>query len=126
MTANSHLVDTSIFVDVLRGFKPAVKWLASLEPGSFFCSVVTLTELMVGVRSDQRKRFQQLVNLIEWLPVYETEACLAGEMGRKYRRSHELDVADLLIAATAVNKKLAVWTRNIKHFPMLDSVSSPY
>ena len=39
---------------------------------------------------------------------------------REFGRSHSVDVADSLIAATAWNHGAAVWTRNRKHYPMCD------
>ena len=42
----------------------------------------------------------------------------AGDYLRQYRRSHGLEVADAVIAASAVANKAELWTRNRKHYPM--------
>jgi predicted nucleic acid-binding protein len=44
---------------------------------------------------------------------------LAGEMVRIYKKSHDLQSADTLIAATAKIYDLKLWTNNQKHYPMM-------
>jgi predicted nucleic acid-binding protein len=41
----------------------------------------------------------------------------AGRILRHFRVSHGLALGDSLIAATAIQNELQVWTRNRKHFP---------
>ena len=43
---------------------------------------------------------------------------LAGEYLRRFFKSHNLQIGDALIAATAVQNQAALWTRNSKHYPM--------
>ena len=44
----------------------------------------------------------------------------AGDYLREFGKSHSVDIADALIAATAWSHGAAVWTRNRKHYPMKD------
>lgn len=39
---------------------------------------------------------------------------------RQFAKSHRLELADALIAATASIHKLKLWTRNRRHYPMKD------
>jgi predicted nucleic acid-binding protein len=39
---------------------------------------------------------------------------------QQYRRSHAVEVADALIAASAVLNHAELWTLNRKHYPMKD------
>jgi predicted nucleic acid-binding protein len=41
-------------------------------------------------------------------------------------KSHNVGLADALIAATAESRQAALVTLNIKHFPMLANVVVPY
>lgn len=69
----------------------------------------------------------RLFALIEWVPVTEPIAQRAGELGRKWRRSHPgIGVADLAIAATAERLDATLATRNLKHFPMFRDLRVPY
>ena len=45
---------------------------------------------------------------------------MAGKWLVKYRRSHGIEIADALIAASAVENNAELWTGNRKHYPMKD------
>ena len=70
---------------------------------------------------------EALFALIAWVPVSEAVARRAGELGRRWRRSHPgIGVADLAVAATAEHLGATVATRNVKHFPMFPALQAPY
>jgi predicted nucleic acid-binding protein len=120
------VLDTSVLIDVLRGWEPATGWFAGLEgvPG---CSEVTRVEILRGMRSHERDLSERILGGLEWTPVDERVSRRAGELGRAYRASHPgLGVADLLIAATAVELGAPVATRNVRHFPMFEGLAAPY
>jgi predicted nucleic acid-binding protein len=51
----------------------------------------------------------------------------AGELRRRYRRSHcAIGLVDYLIAATALVHGLELVTLNIKHFPMFADLEPPF
>ena len=99
------LVDTDIFVDHLRG---AVK----LEPGRhrLHYSVITRAELFAG--SDGTDLATRLLAPFREIAVDRAIAERAGRI----KRELGLRMPDALIAATAVERRLSLATRNIKHF----------
>lgn len=122
----SVVLDTSVLVDHLRAFAPASEYLSNLA-GRPFCSEISRIEIVQGLRSDERRAADRLFALITWVPVSETVASRAGELGRKWRRSHPgIGVADLAIAATAEEIDVALATCNVKHFPMFKGLRAPY
>ena len=51
----------------------------------------------------------------------------AGALGRQWLRSHHnIDGADLAIAATAIRTGSRLLTRNVRHFPMFTGLQEPY
>jgi predicted nucleic acid-binding protein len=44
----------------------------------------------------------------------------AGAYLSRYARSHSLEIADALVAATASSTGLKLWTLNRRHYPMPD------
>lgn len=120
------VLDTSVLIDHLRAVKPATAYLAGLEERPS-CSEISRIEVLQGLRSAERKAAERLFGLLDWVPVTEAVARRAGELGRRWRRSHPgIGVADLAIAATAEQIDATVATRNLKHFPMFRDLRAPY
>jgi predicted nucleic acid-binding protein len=122
----SVVIDTSVLVDHLRASTPAAEYLASLNVRPA-CSEISRVEMIQGLRSSERRAADRLFALLVWVPVSEAVARRAGELGRKWRRSHPgIGVADLAIAATAEELDANLATRNLKHFPMFENLRAPY
>lgn len=122
----SIVLDTSVLVDHLRGSRSATKYLVSLD-GRPSCSEISRIEVIQGLRSSERRAADRLFAVIAWVPVTESVARRAGELGRRWRRGHPgIGVADLAIAATAEEIGTGLATRNLKHFPMFEGLRPPY
>ena len=99
------VVDTAVLVDHLRGVSAAREVLSSRARAGhrLVSSVVTRTEILAGMREGERDRTQTLMRAIEWMPVDEQLADLAGELACRFVRSHRgIGAADYLVAATAL------------------------
>jgi predicted nucleic acid-binding protein len=120
------LLDTSVVIDILRGAAPAIAYARGLgEPPT--CSEITRIELVRGLRSGERRATERLLGTLRWVAVNEPIARRAGELGRRYRRSHQgLATADLIIAATVEELGLELATLNLRHFPMMRELAPPY
>ncbi|HEX3610021.1 MAG TPA: type II toxin-antitoxin system VapC family toxin [Solirubrobacterales bacterium] len=120
------VLDTSVLIDHLRASTPATKYLASLDDRPS-CSEISRIEVVQDLRSSERQAADRLFALVVWMPVSEAVARRAGELGRRWRRSHPgIGVADLAIAATAEEIDASLATRNLKHFPMFEGLRAPY
>jgi predicted nucleic acid-binding protein len=120
------LLDTTVLIDVLRGHRAAVEWLAERDTVPW-CSQVTRTEVLRGMRSSERGQTTRLLDTLRWADVDAAISARAGELGREYRTSHpHIGVADLLIAATAVVLRADLATGNVRHYPMFPALSAPY
>jgi predicted nucleic acid-binding protein len=122
----SVLCDTSVIIDLLRNFAPAVAWARTLnEPP--VCSEITRVEVLRGLRTNERRATERLFGTLSWIGVDESIARRAGELGRVWRRSHQgIATADLIIAATADEHRHDLATMNLKHFPMIIGLRVPY
>lgn len=86
-------------------------------------SVLSRLELEGGLRAAEKARLSQLFASLQLLPVTELIAGRAGELLRKYCRSHHtIDVVDCVIAATADVHGAPLQTLNVKHFPMFNDL----
>ena len=88
---------------------------------------MTRVEVLTGMRPSEELPTHRLLRLLEWVPVDRKIADRAGELGRAYLRSHPgVDPVDLVIAATVELLEAELWTRNVKHFPMISGLRAPY
>lgn len=115
------LIDSDILIEVARARDSAIvaKWRALSESDSVpFCSPVTLAEIWHGARPGEYLQLTNLFNAITCVPIDGEIGRRAGDYLRDFRKSHRLELGDALIAATASVHRLALWTRNHKHYPM--------
>lgn len=123
------LVDSDVLIASLRGVESAHAWLlkARTEQGRLAVSVVTVAEILGGMRSPERREVNRLLSTLHTLPITETVAHRAGEFRRRHHRAYtSIGIADYLIAATADLHGLPLATLNVKHFPMFDDLCPPF
>ena len=120
------VLDTSVLIDVLRGFEPAAAYLDGLASVPL-CSEITRVEVLRGLRTNERAQTDELLDELRWVGLDEVIARRAGNLGRRWRRSHPgLSSADLVIAATVDHLGGQLATGNVRHFPMFDELAPPY
>ncbi len=123
------LLDTTVAIDHLRGAEPAVELLVRLseEDALLAASELVRFELLAGVRPDELEALETFCSALMWLPVDRDVARTAGSLARKFRAAHSgIDDVDYLIAATTIVFEAELLTTNVRHFPMLDGLQSPY
>jgi predicted nucleic acid-binding protein len=120
------LIDTDVLIDYLRGQPQAVHYLETLTE-YLLISSITIAELYGGVREGkERKALDEFVRVFEVVPVNDEIALQGGLYRRDYFKSHNVGLADAIIAATSEMKNAYLVTLNQKHFPMLINVIVPY
>ena len=123
------LIDTDIVIDHFHGHHAAMEYFAeTLAAGETLAvSVITLTEFASGMRLGEETRTERLLGLFTVLDVNEAIGRQAAAYLRQFRRSHNLELGDALIAATAFHSSAELVTRNLKHYPMTDiRIAVPY
>jgi predicted nucleic acid-binding protein len=123
------LIDTTIAVDHLRGDELATTMLERLitDGEIVIASELMRFELLAGVRNKEIQALESFFDVIGWIPVSEEISRTAGQLARKYRKSHSgIDDVDYLIAATTLSLNADLLTTNIRHFPMLKGIKPPY
>ena len=123
------IVDTSVLIDHLRGNSDARRALADAlnDDQRLACSVLTKVEVLAGMRPDEERATRRLLDALDWIPVDNEIAERAGALANAYLRTHPgVDPVDYVIAATTQQLDAALWTRNVKHFPMFPNLAPPY
>lgn len=121
--------DTSVLVDFLRGDERATQLLIERATAGdeLWGVVVTRSELLAGMRSRERTATYSLLDSLAWLEVDIEVADAAGELARRYRRSHTgVELPDYLIGAGAELLGASLLTLNVRHFPSIPSLQPAY
>ena len=100
------LVDSDILVDHLRGQRRFVRGQDEVH-----VSAITRAELFSG-RGTEERRIRGLLEPMSELPVDRRVAERAGRI----RRTTSIRLPDALIAATALEHRLTLVTRNVRDF----------
>lgn len=122
------LVDTSIIVDLIRGFPDAHEWLRTQTDEIGLTHYVWL-EIIQGATSKNKQKSAIAIlsdfKLVE-STAEDTEWAVKSLM--KVKLAHNVDAIDSLIAASSYRLQIPLYTRNLKHFePLLGKLAQkPY
>lgn len=123
---NKLLIDTDVLIDYLRGYPEAIHYIER-QTGTLLISVITVAELYAGVREgEERRQLDLFLQAFEIIPLDLSTAIQGGLYRRDYHRSHNIGLADALIAAVAIHHQVSLVALNQKHFPMVQSIVIPY
>jgi predicted nucleic acid-binding protein len=122
----SYLLDTCVLSELRKpkAHPGVVAWLAGIQPDEAFLSVLTLGEIRRGIELRRAKDQAAARSLERWLLGLETHyadrilsitSVIADRWGR-LSLAQPLPVTDGLIAATALEHKLTIVTRNTDDF----------
>ncbi|MCM2315494.1 MAG: type II toxin-antitoxin system VapC family toxin [Thermoanaerobaculia bacterium] len=120
-----YLLDTNVLSEVMRK-RPdegVMRRLQSERPSDLVTSVVCVSELRYGAArvSGTVKLWdriaREVLSKIEALPLGAAEALRAGDvLADLEARGEPIGIEDVWIAATAMENRLIVVTRNLRHF----------
>ena len=123
------LFDTNILIDYLKG-KPEATSLIDrcLKEGQILtCSLISKVELLSGARPGEEKVLQDFLDAFDSIGLDDNIAEAAGRYMILFRKSHDINIADAIIAASALEREAVLYTLNDRHFPMNDiKVIRPY
>lgn len=115
------LLDTDVLINFLRGDK-RVRPVFALND-RFYYSYVTRKELLrkPGLSRKEREAVEALLNRMRQAPVTGPIASLAETLFKKHRHKG-LQIADALIAATALDLKAVLVSFNQRHYKMIEGL----
>jgi len=118
------IFDTDVLIWASRGNPNAARRI-DLAPERAL-SIISLMELLQGARSKlESRRIRQSLRQLRFqtLPLSESIGGRAVALLDQYALAHGIQVADALIAATAVENGLTLCTGNLKHFRPIRGLS---
>lgn len=114
------LLDSDVLIEVLRGNETIKKELSLLyrQGEALAYSPVTKAEIYTGLMSPERRITEVLFLGLQCCSIDEMIGEQAGYYLRSYHKSHGVEIADALIAATAKVCQALLFTLNRRHYPM--------
>ncbi|MGD0632143.1 MAG: type II toxin-antitoxin system VapC family toxin [Terracidiphilus sp.] len=113
------VLDTTVLIDALRNRNRRRSFLAGLAASGqeLVTSTICVAEVYGGLCPGEEQATQALLAALEWIPVSPAIAERAGKMKADLRRQGQTrSIADMIVAATALESGLSVATDNRKDF----------
>jgi len=119
------LIDTDILIDAARNVNEAVNCLHQVEQEQFSAAVssVTQMELIIGCRDKNELRsLDHFLERFQIISVSEQISDMAIDLLKQYRLSHGLQIADALIAATAIVTDIKLISKNQRDYRFVEAL----
>ena len=117
------LIDTDVLIWLARGNDNAKRHL--LNDATKYISVITYMEMLQGMRNNQEMQaFLKFIKVyhVEVLPINEHIGNMAAELVKTYALSHAMQMADALIASSAIHYRKPLLSANAKHYQFIDDL----
>jgi predicted nucleic acid-binding protein len=119
----AYLGDTDILIDLTRNNQSAIDFIDGLK-NEWSISAITGLELIAGAKNRREVvEIDRLPVTFETIHLTETIERRAYDILKSYAKSHGIGTFDSLIAASAIEVRLTLATRNRKHFAMIAGLS---
>jgi len=119
------LADSDVLIDYLAGAQPITRRVEDfIRSDSLQISSITCFELLSGAQETKRgKRTRALMDSLPILPLDRESAIEAASVRRNLARTgRSIGMADSLIAGVALANNLPLFTRNKKHFELVQEL----
>ena len=126
----SIVIDSDLFIDTLRDVKKSIEWFTTItknEMFSIYYSALTEAEVLAGKDCEDNENEEKAIAFLsvgKKVLVTNEIARLGGALRRKYG----LSLVDAIIAATAIEVKAMLCTRNISDYKKIPNlnIKAPY
>jgi predicted nucleic acid-binding protein len=115
------LLDTSVLIDALRLRHRRRELLAELVQAghTLATSTLNIAEVYAGMRPDEAQRTEALLSVLDCYDLTGTSARHAGALKQQWaQKGRTLALADMIVAAIALQRGCTLMTDNRKDFPM--------
>lgn len=115
------LLDTSVLIDTLRHRHRRRELLAELVQAghTLATTALNIAEVYAGMRPEEAQRTEALLSLLDCYNLTGTSGRRAGALKRQWAgKGRTLALADVIVAAIALERGCTLMTDNRKDFPM--------
>jgi predicted nucleic acid-binding protein len=115
------LLDTTVLIDALRARRGRRAWLAQLLRAghSLETSALNVAEVYAGMRPEEESPTSAFLGALLCHPITASAGEKAGRLRSQWaRKGRTLVLADMIVAAVAIEQECVLVTNNRKDFPM--------
>jgi predicted nucleic acid-binding protein len=115
------LLDTTVLLDALRARQNRRSLLVELVAGGHVLATaaINIGEVYAGMRRGEESRTEAFLSSLDCYPLTGAIARRAGSLKSAWaQKGRTLSLADMMVAATALEHGLALMTDNRKDFPL--------
>lgn len=117
------IFDTNILIELYRGNVAIKQSAQQFKSNVFYISTITAAEFIIGAKN--KVDFARLENdLAKYtiIPINSEISQVFSNLYKTFALSHRPEIADTLIAATALYYDLPLYTLNKKHFQFIPGI----
>lgn len=115
------LCDTNILIAVIRGDQKIIEQLTSISWENLFISIITYGEVLIGARKSEGRKTKAFLKSFQ---VIDLDAGISKHLREIFNEAyyHKNLMADALIAATALEYDIPLWTKNKRDFTYVKDI----
>ena len=118
------LVDTNIFIEVFKGNSAVFATVQSAGPENLALSAITAMELYYGALNRlELQRIRKNLSAFHVINISTAISETATRLIETYAKSHNLQIPDALIAATAIETHSELLTLNVRDFRFISGLA---
>jgi len=117
------LCDTNIFIPAFNGRQATIDKLKEIGLEEIALSVITVMELYQGMSN--KTELAQMKKKIKYYDIVEIDNAtskLAANLIENFKLSHDLQIPDAIIGATAIIHQIPFYTYNTKDFEFMPDI----
>jgi predicted nucleic acid-binding protein len=116
-------LDTNILIEIFKGNSVVIRAVQNLDPNSLALSAITEMELYCGALNKlELQRIKKSLRHFNICHLTTGISISAITLIEKYSKSHNIQIPDALIAATAMENGSELMTLNRKDFQYIDAL----
>ena len=113
------LLDSDVVINILKKKEETLKRLDEVGDRMLYLSPIVSAEIFAGIRPGELDQIETLFSYFQPLQIDTETGKIAGEYANHFRKAYSgISLEDYLIAASARQHHLILWTYNRKHYPM--------
>jgi predicted nucleic acid-binding protein len=118
------LVDTNVIIEAFKGTQETIELLESIGLKNLVVSTITQMELYIGaLNKNELNLIRNRLKNIKILDINKKISQKGAELVYNYSKSHNLDIPDSIIAATALIHNIPLLTYNLRDFRFIPGLN---